>query len=341
MEPQWDDDRNKPAGSAAPLPETDAAGPATSYPPKYMPETKADNIWLRSLISLALYLILGFYFFRRWELLLLITAIVFLHEMGHFLAMKIFRYNDLGIFFIPLLGAYVSGSKREISQRESSVILLAGPLPGMLLGIAGYLAWKQNPGLELAGISLYTISVLLIMLNLFNLFPIYPLDGGQLLNRVFLNEHNWLSKAFILVSIGLLSWFAWKSNFPLLFLFPAMMIFRLFSETKLTSIEKRIEESGINTEVEYKDLPDADYWAIRALLAEEHPAFRDISAGPPYEYSYKEDKVMTMVQGLLHRTLLQDMSLTAKFFVFIIWIAGIATPWLINMDLRFFRQFGF
>jgi hypothetical protein len=67
-------------------------------------------------------------------MLLLITAIVGFHEMGHFIAMKAFRYKDLGIFFIPLLGAYVSGSKREVSQKESAIILLAGPLPGIVLG---------------------------------------------------------------------------------------------------------------------------------------------------------------------------------------------------------------
>jgi len=102
------------------------------YPPKYEKKDQASNTWLRSFLSLALYLVLGYYIFHSFTMLLLITAIVVFHELGHFFAMKVFRYKDLGIFFIPLLGAYVSGSKREVSQKESAVILLAGPLPAVM-----------------------------------------------------------------------------------------------------------------------------------------------------------------------------------------------------------------
>ena len=114
----------------------------------------AVNIWTRSATSLALYLLLGYYIFHSFEFLLLITAIVVFHELGHFFAMKAFRYKDLGIFFIPLLGAYVSGKKREVSQKESAIILLAGPLPGIILGISLYFVDKFYPGQYIGHISL-------------------------------------------------------------------------------------------------------------------------------------------------------------------------------------------
>src|SRR5690606_4411061 len=154
---------------------------AVIYPPKYQkPDEPTPNVWLKSITSLALYLVLGYYIFHSFEMLLLITGIIIFHELGHFLAMKFYRYKDLGIFFIPLLGAYVSGSKREVSQKESSVILLAGPLPGIILGIIMYFLYKSNPDLYIGNISFFTISLSLIFLNLINLFPVYPLDGGQL-----------------------------------------------------------------------------------------------------------------------------------------------------------------
>ena len=81
------------------------------FPPKYEKKEQPSNIWLRSIISLALYLILGYYFFQSFIILLLITVIIIFHEMGHFLAMKYFKYSDLGIFFIPLLGAYLFFSR--------------------------------------------------------------------------------------------------------------------------------------------------------------------------------------------------------------------------------------
>lgn len=89
--------------------------PAVFYPPKPMPDKKPVNVWLKSLSSLALYLVLGFYIFPSFNSLLIITGIVVFHEMGHFFAMKYYKYSDLGIFFIPLLGAYVSGTKGFVS----------------------------------------------------------------------------------------------------------------------------------------------------------------------------------------------------------------------------------
>src|SRR5688500_14960340 len=122
------------------------------YPPKYRRRERAASIWFRSITSLAVYLALGYFLFKRWEILLLITAIVMIHELGHFFAMKYFKYKDLGIFFIPLLGAYVSGTKREVSQKESAIILLAGPLPGIILGIIFFLLYQKDPSLSIGQI---------------------------------------------------------------------------------------------------------------------------------------------------------------------------------------------
>lgn len=315
------------------------------YPPKFQkPEEQASNVWLKSIASLALYLILGYYIFHSFEMLLLITAIVVFHELGHFLAMKFYRYKDLGIFFIPLLGAYVSGSKREVSQKESSVILLAGPLPGIVAGIVFYFLYQYNHNLYIGNISFYTVAVSLIFLNLINLIPVYPLDGGQLLNRVFLDEESWLSKIFVLLSIAFLTWFAIygmsRPFYPLL-IFPAMLLLRMFGDTRLNTVEKKIETAGFNLNLAYEELPDEDYWKIRNILIGELPSFKDIKTAPPYEYSPKEEKLMATIQSLLHRNLIQDVSLVGKIFILVIWTAAIASPWLINMDLSFFRRFGF
>lgn len=308
---------------------------ADTIPPKWEKQDHSSNIWLRSFISLSAYLVIGYYFFsRQISILLLITGIVMIHELGHFIAMKMFRYKDLGIFFIPLLGAYVSGNKREVSQGQSAVILLAGPLPGIVIGTLLFFLWKNDPSLQVAGISFYTVSIAFLFLNLINLVPVYPLDGGQLLNRVFLDEESWLSKGFILLSIAALCWIALfafsKPSYPLL-LFPALMIFRLFGDKKMSAIEKKIEEAGINTDLEYEELPDEDYWKIRNILIAEHPGLRDINPAPPYEYSDKEDRVMTMIQGLLHRHLIQDMSVLAKLLTILLWVAAFVTPWFLGI----------
>lgn len=329
-----------------PNPEEQLSSPENSntIPPKFETPKRQTNIWLRSFLSLTLYLILGFYIFPSYKILLLITAIVMIHELGHFFAMKFFRYNDLGIFFIPLLGAYVSGSKREVSQKQSAIILLAGPLPGIVFGVVLYLFWQTNPELSFIGISFYTISMAFIILNLINLIPVYPLDGGQLLNRVFLDEESIISKGFVFLSILFLIWIALfglnKPFYPLL-IFPGMMLLRLFGEKKINTIEKRIEAEGINTDLDYKHLPDEDYWKIRNIIIEEHPSFKDVEPAPPYEFSHKEDKIMATIQSLLHRHLIQDVSVAGKILILLIWIATIISPWLLQMNMSFLNRFGF
>ncbi len=311
------------------------------FPPKPSIEKNVSNVWMKSIISLGLYILLGYYVFKSFNILLLITAVVIIHEMGHFLAMKAFRYKDLGIFFIPLLGAYVSGSKREVSQLQSAIILLAGPLPGIIIGILFYLFAEQNPLLDIAGISFYTIANLFVFLNLLNLFPVYPLDGGQLLNRVFLDEEKWVSKLFVFLSAAFMLWVAWISKFWVLAIFPLMLLLRLRTDKQLDKIEKKIEDEGIDLNCDYEHLKDENYWKARNILVANHSSFNMIPTAPPYEYNQNEEKVMTAIQGLLHRHLIQDLSIVGKIIVLIIWIVAIAAPFIMNMESTMLRQFGF
>lgn len=335
---------------AGQLPDPAGPGPEETVPvpPKFYREESNPNIWLKSLSSLALYLFIGYYIFPSYKTLLLITAIVLIHELGHFMAMKFFRYADLGIFFIPLLGAYVSGTKREVSQKESAVILLAGPLPGILIGILLFFLGTQSPYTGgLFGLSYDYISFWFIFLNLFNLLPVYPLDGGQLLNRVFLDEESRFGKLFVFLSAGALVWFAWnlyqKTGHPVYFiflLFPLSMILRLSGDKRLRAIEKKLEEAGIDMDKSYEELSDEDYWKVRNILIEHYPPFRDLPPAPPYVYSEKEEKIMSTVQSLLHRHLLQDMNWAGKAFILLLWILSLASPWLLQMNMSFFSRLG-
>ncbi len=317
-----------------------SSGDTLVYPPKYERSAESSNVWLRSMMSLAAYLLLGYYIFPNYKVLLIITGIVMIHELGHFLAMRYFRYNDLGIFFIPLLGAYVSGTKREVSQSQSAVILLAGPLPGVLFGIILYLLDQPAHTYEFLDISLSRIGLIFIILNLINLLPVYPLDGGQLLNRVFLDEEGFWSRIFVFLSAGMMVWFAWSmynktgsSFYFIFFLFPVMMLFRRFGETKMHHVEKKVEEAGIHTDIDYEDLPDEDYWKIRNIVVREYPLLKDVPQAPPFEFSHKEEKVMTVIQSLLHRHLIQDVSIAGKILIFLIWVAALASPWLLNLQV--------
>ena len=310
------------------------SGDVPVYPPKpELEESKYKmNIWLRSLSSLALYFIIGYFFFNKdWLLVLVLTGVVVLHEMGHFLAMKLYHYTELGIFFIPLLGAYVSGTKHEISQKQSAIIILAGPIPGIVAGIIVYFL-----SLHQGNAFLGTISWILVFLNLLNLLPIYPLDGGQLLNRLFLDESAIIGKIFIVISSLTLGWFFYNIHLYPLLLIPAMMLGRLFTDAKHDKLIKKIESEGVDLTTRYEDLTDDQYWKIRAALVKHHPEFADIAPGPPYEYGDKEDKIITTLQGLLQRSIIMDLTVAGKVFIVVLWLASFSVPVLIDMPFRFF-----
>jgi Zn-dependent protease len=321
------------------LPSSPEAHIYPAKPPSEEPRSKSQT-WLRSLTSLVLYLAIGYYFFNQnWTLVLVLTGVVIFHEMGHFLAMKLYDYQDLSIFFVPLLGAYVSGKKQEVSQLQSSIILLAGPLPGIIVGLVLQLtAVYLTTDFEQL-VLLHRISWILIYLNLFNLLPVYPLDGGQLLNRLFLDDSRIVGKIFVLLSAGAMVWFALygmgRPFYPLL-LFPFFLVYRMLADARYDKLTEKIEAEGVDLNTTYEDISDEDYWKIRNLLIRYYASFKDVPPSPPYEYSDKEEQIKSMIQNLLQRTIVQDMSIPVKIIIILIWLASFAVPYLIEMPLSIF-----
>lgn len=313
---------------------------AEIFPPKFIyEEGDGRNIIYRSMISLLAYLIIGYFLFRRIDILIVLAAIMILHESGHFLAMKYFKYNDVGVFFIPLLGALISGNKREVSQQQSAVILLAGPLPGIVLGIILFLIDKNYTGITVGNIPLYFIAQLLVWFNILNLIPVYPLDGGQLLNRVFLEEEGLWSNIFIIASAAAIIWLAISIQFYVLLIFPALLLFRFLSTKKHIDLEQKISDEGIDLDISYDELSNAAYWKIRAVIVRNISAFSNVNPGPPYLYDAKEEKIMQEVEAVLQRNLLMDITLPGKLLVAAIWIIAIASPWIFGIQLSFYKLF--
>jgi len=271
------------------------------YPPKYLAEqaSVAATIY-RSLLSIAFFLGVGYLFFKRIDIILILTATIFFHEAGHYFAMRYYHYADLGIFFVPILGAFVSGSKREVSQKQNAVILMAGPLPGIILGLTLYFIDKNMDGGWYWGdISVYYVSILLLFLNLFNLLPVYPLDGGQLLNRVFLDEEGFWSKIFVWISAIVFAVLAFISGLYILLLLPLMIVFRYVGTHRHLALEKELLEEGLDLDTSYEDLSNEKYWKIRAVIVRNLPAFAGVQAGPPYQYDAKEEKIAQEVEEVL------------------------------------------
>ncbi|MDW7979558.1 MAG: site-2 protease family protein [Verrucomicrobiales bacterium] len=131
-----------------------------------------------------------------WEFTLLLIPVLLLHETGHWLAMRLFRYRNLRMFFIPLFGAAVTGQNWNVPGWKKALVSLAGPLPGLVLGAALVIA-----GCALDAPALIRLATLLLIVNWFNLLPVLPLDGGHVLQATLFCRNRWLDFGFRVAAV--------------------------------------------------------------------------------------------------------------------------------------------
>jgi Zn-dependent protease len=138
--------------------------------------------------------------------LVLLTAVLALHEAGHLVAMRAFGYRDTRILFIPFLGAVTTGSQENVPGERRAIVLLAGPVPGLLLGFAlSLIGATHDPVIRHA-------AGLLVAINAFNLLPLGALDGGKLLDVLLFSRGPLLRGAFTMASSTLLALFAYNRH---------------------------------------------------------------------------------------------------------------------------------
>jgi len=121
------------------------------------------------LVSVAAYALIW-----GWTFAAGFVALLFVHEMGHYIQLRREGVKPSGMLFIPFLGAVVGARSLGGSAVAEARVGLAGPVLGTLgcLVVAGiYLATGQEFWRALAFTGFF--------LNLFNLLPVLPLDGGR------------------------------------------------------------------------------------------------------------------------------------------------------------------
>lgn len=147
-----------------------------------------------SLVSLLLFL--GVMAWRdNVTFALLLSAALLIHELGHIVAMRLCGSRDTSMLFIPLFGGAALRHDRPLLKPWHEVmIVLAGPVPGIVLGFV-LLGFALNLPTALPAWSI-DAAVILLALNIFNLLPIMPLDGGQIVNLAILNRFPYVGALF-------------------------------------------------------------------------------------------------------------------------------------------------
>jgi Zn-dependent protease len=155
---------------------------------------RGGSSWVSGLlllvVSVGLFLGLGA---ASWslEVVLALIPILLLHEAGHFVAMRLFDYQNVRMFFIPLFGAAVVGRNRQAAGWKRVLVSLAGPLPGIALALPVAMAADvfALPVLD-------RVALMMVILNVLNLLPLLPLDGGWVLQTLLFSRHPALDVAF-------------------------------------------------------------------------------------------------------------------------------------------------
>jgi Zn-dependent protease len=110
-----------------------------------------------------------------WPYAVGFVGLIFVHEMGHYLAARQ-RGLDVGApTFIPFVGAWIELKQRPHNVETEAYVGLAGPLVGTLGALVCYFA-----GRHLNNQLLLALAYSGFILNLFNLIPVSPLDGGRI-----------------------------------------------------------------------------------------------------------------------------------------------------------------
>jgi Zn-dependent protease len=192
-------------------------------------------------VSVALFVVLGGLNWD-WKFVLLLIPILLFHESGHFIAMRVFRYRNVRMFFIPLFGAAVTGQHYNVPGWKKAIVSLAGPMPGILVGAC----------LGLAAIAMHDHALLMeaaaltVFLNAMNLLPFLPLDGGWVMHALVFSRHYWLDIGFRLVTaLALLA--SGFLGMTFLAIVGVFMLLGLPSIYRIARIAAHLRESGMPT----------------------------------------------------------------------------------------------
>jgi Zn-dependent protease len=166
------------------------------------------------LVSLVVYA-----FVFGWKYAAGFVALLFVHEMGHYMAARQ-RGLEVGApTFIPFVGAWVELKDLPHDAETEAHVGLGGPLLGSVGALAVYfIARDGGPAWLLA------VAYAGFFLNLFNLIPLSPFDGGRI--TAVLSPRIWFLGVPVLLAL-----FFWRPS-PMLVLMAVLAAPQLWKAWK-------------------------------------------------------------------------------------------------------------
>jgi len=187
------------------------------------------------------------------------VALIFAHEMGHFLAARK-RGLNVGLpTFIPFVGAWIELKEQPMNAETEAFVGIAGPMLGSAAAfVCHILARDSGSGLLMA------LAYAGFVLNLFNLIPLTPLDGGRIVSVI--SPRIWFLGVPMLAGL-----FLWKPS-PLLIIiaiFAAPQVWAAFKDRRVLDSEYYRAPLSIRLQYTAQYLLLAGFLAIMAYEVHE------------------------------------------------------------------------
>jgi len=160
-----------------------------------------------------------------WPFAIGLVALLFVHEMGHAIVMKLKGIPIGGMIFIPLLGAAVIMRQMPKNARDEAEVGIAGPIAGALAASVCLALARIYPDTIWAPLAYFGFFI-----NLFNLIPIVPFDGGRVLGAI--DRRIWIVGFIGLLAFEIWSWINGSFSIWLVF-FILMAATQLWSRRKV------------------------------------------------------------------------------------------------------------
>lgn len=186
-----------------------------------------------------------------WPYAVGFVLLIFVHEMGHFLAARR-RGLDVGApTFIPFVGAWIQLKTLPHDAETEAYVGIWGPLAGTLGALVCY--WLAR---ELDSQLLLALAYAGCFLNLFNLIPLLPFDGGRVTQVI--SPKLWLVGAPILIAL-----FFYRPS-PLLILISLLALPHIYRAIKgQADVDPRYHLASAETRLTYATL----YIGLAGFLA--------------------------------------------------------------------------
>lgn len=133
-----------------------------------------------------------------WQFAVGLVGLIFIHEMGHYIAARESGVEVTAPVFIPFLGAFIGMKEKPANAEIEGKIAIAGPLAGTLGTLLAAVGWLMTGDELLKGLIYINL-----IITLFNLIPFGFLDGGRIASAI--SGKYWLAGLFIFGALALTS----------------------------------------------------------------------------------------------------------------------------------------